>query len=395
MLLIQSLVNQGDLTVRVHIRSQMDSSGLRRIIEKHAVFDHPQLQRVINDYLDDAKNDELEITETMKEDVKMNFSDPKGVFEAVLANTDGRALDFFSSTMKHLLLVPTDSEGRLRYFQLIDKLVSSVVTDRKGLDGDFTSLLGSSVAQIVSKFGDQERLEDALDDASNSKVTIARLRREREALEEELSQKDQGLVGQLKTEVSEVKRALDTSRSATEALQGEVAEAERVAFDKITALELANRQLFDMLSEANVLGSLGEDGDMLDRRELIALMEKKVQRSKAIKRLEGFADVSSAEDSTSLTDAEPYATVGSPTNGTLVSEIIPLIMPLALIGFVPLAIAVVSLYAFERPSSSSTSKYSIRSRFCTRSHANHKFANYALISSISSSHVSNPNDSSR
>lgn len=287
MLLIQSLVNQGDLPVRVHIRSQMESSGLKRILDKHAVFDHPGLRRVISDYQEDAKSDELEIAESMKEDIKMNFSDPRGIFDAVLANTEGRALDFFSSSLKHLLLVPPDSDLRLRYFQLVDKLVSSVVTDRKGLDGDFSSMLGSSVASIVSKFGDQERLEIALEDAADAKATISRMKREREALEEEIAQKDQGLVGKLKAQVEATERALVTSRSATQTLMSEMVEIERINQEKVTALETQAEGLFNMLDETNLLETIRDQDGTLDRTELVDLMQKKIQRTKAIRKLEG------------------------------------------------------------------------------------------------------------
>lgn len=287
MLLAISLVRNGELNVRHVLRAQMETSGLRRILDKFAVLEHPHLARYTKMFYEEAQNDETEIADTMKEDVVMNFTDPRGTFDAILANTDGRALDFLTSTLKQLLLVPHEPEGRMRYFQLVDRVVTSIVTDRKGLDGDFTSLLGSSVASIAAQFADQDRLEDALEDASDARATIARLRRERETLEDELAQKDGGVVGQLKQRVGELERNLATSRQVGEALKGELTNTERAYKSRIAALELQVRELFSMLKEAKTLEAIRDDGGVLDRRELMDMMEKKIQRTKAIQRLEG------------------------------------------------------------------------------------------------------------
>jgi hypothetical protein len=128
MLLIKELLAKRDLKIRMHLRAAMELSGLKRILDKHLVLDHSNLRRLIHDHYEDAEADALELADQMKEEVRMNFSDPRGCFDAILENTDGRALDFFASTLKHLLLVPTEPEQRMRHFQLIERLVSAVVT---------------------------------------------------------------------------------------------------------------------------------------------------------------------------------------------------------------------------------------------------------------------------
>ncbi|KAL8279166.1 hypothetical protein RQP46_008422 [Phenoliferia psychrophenolica] len=287
MLLTISLVRNGDLNVRHVLRAQMESSGLRRILDKYAVLAHPHLARYTELFYEEAQNDETEIADGMKEDVVMNFTDPRGTFDAILANTEGRALDFLTSTVKQLLLIPHEAEGRMRYFQLVDRVVTSIVTDRKGLDGDFSSLLGSSVASIAAQFADQDRLEDALEDAADARATIARLRRERETLQEEIAEKDGDMTGQLKHRVTELERNLTTSRAVGEALKSELANTERAYKNRIAALELQVRELFNMLKEAKTLEAIRDDSGVLDRRELMDMMEKKIQRTKAIQRLEG------------------------------------------------------------------------------------------------------------
>lgn len=295
MLLVSALVNQPDLALRVALRAQMESSGLKRILDKYAVLEHPQLRRYTKLFYEDAVNDESELADNMKEDVVMNFSDPRGTFDAILANTDGRARDFLASGLKQLLLIPHDQETRTRYFQLIEKLISAVVTDRKGLDGDFSALLGSSVSSIISRFGDEDRLDIAEEELAEAKSTIARLRRQREALEEEISQKDQGVVGELKARIGELESHLETSRAAGESLKSELSSTHKSYQDKMAALELQVRELFNMLKEAKTLESVRDDGGVLDRRELMNLMEKKIQRTKAIQRLEGLNPASASD----------------------------------------------------------------------------------------------------
>jgi len=48
----------------------------------------------------------------------------------------------------------------MRYFQLIDTLVTQVVLDRRGLDNDFSTTYGVSVGSIISKFSDEDALAD-------------------------------------------------------------------------------------------------------------------------------------------------------------------------------------------------------------------------------------------
>lgn len=279
MLLIRELLRDRDLKIRVNLRAAMDISGLRRILDKHAVLDHDNLRKLIAAYYDDAQADDAEMAETMKEDIRMNFNDPRGCFEAVLANTDGRALDFLGSILKNLILIPVDPEARMRHFQLVDRVVSSIVVDRKGLDGDFSQLLGSSVAQVIASFGAQERLDDVTEDLEHAKSTISRLKRERDELQEELAQGDAGRVGKLKVQVEGLERALLTSRAATDSTKAELVSKERDYLEQIAALRLDNQELYSRLKKHGLLGGMSDN--------LRERMEKQMQRAKTIQILEG------------------------------------------------------------------------------------------------------------
>jgi hypothetical protein len=291
MLLIAEIisVSPDELTVRVHLRAQMEVSGLRRILDKLTELSdlNSTLQRMVADFVLYGKQDDADVAEKMKEDVRMNFTDPKGVYDAIVINTEGRALDFFTSAMKHLLLVPQEGDLRLRYFQLIDKLVSAVVTDRKGLDGDFTSLLGSSVTSIAARYGDQDRLRAALEEADDARLALVKSNRLREELEEELALKDEGLVGRLKADVEKLKLALISSRDASQAICGEFVAREREYQEKVVLLDSQIRDLSSVLLEqgGDAVGS-GSEG-VLRRQQLVDTYRTREMREKAEKRLEG------------------------------------------------------------------------------------------------------------
>lgn len=310
--------------MRVAIRAEMEVSGLRILLDKHSVFDHASLRRYIEKYYSDAQLDESELAEHfLKEDVVMNLNGPRRIFDAILANTDGRAADFLSSTLKKLLLVPPEPEMRVRYFQLIDKIVSSIVTDRQGLDGDFSSLLGSSVASIVAKFSEQDRLEETLEDLSHAKLTIARLRRERQELTDEIALKQDGLVGTLKARVEELEKALETSRGATEAVKLELSNRDVVHAQKITELELQAREMYLMLQDANLLDSFRDDEGFVDRREVLALIKKKMDRTKTIQKLEGSPHLRTQDvDPFDGTQPGSQVTHRHPTEGEPVSRFV-------------------------------------------------------------------------
>lgn len=279
MLLIQELLRNRDLKIRMHLRAAMELSGLKRILDKHLVLDHPLLRRLISDHYEGAELDSIELADQMKEEVRMNFSDPRGCFDAILANTDGRARDFLTSTLKHLLLLPTEPEARMRHFQLVDRLISGVVTDRKGLDGDFSHLLGSSVAQIIASFTDEERLAEVQDELDLAQARIAQLKQRCEQLQEEVAGRDAGNVGKMQEEIRRLEQALETSRAATDMTKRELAGKEHNFLVQIAALRADNKMLYERLKQAGLLDGVSED---LQER-----MEKQLQRSKTVQILEG------------------------------------------------------------------------------------------------------------
>lgn len=74
---------------------------------------------------------------------------------------------------------------RIRYFQLMDAIVTQIVLDRRGLTDDFESKFGVSVNQLVNKLVDQDRVNAVQDELKSLRHQVETLTKEKFALEHE------------------------------------------------------------------------------------------------------------------------------------------------------------------------------------------------------------------
>jgi cytokinesis protein len=259
-----------ELEIRVHLRSQMEACGLKKVLDKMKQFGHTSIDRLISQIESEAEDDAREIAREFNQDVLKDLGAPQDVFNALLSSVEGtRAHDFFLSSMQHLLLIREDDDTRIRYFQLIDQLISAVVLDQKGangLDQDFSSLMGVSVNKVVNRFADQDRLDKALANAAEMKATAQQLALEKAAVEE----------------------VLKGSRAATKKLELELEEMKKMYEERIASLELRIQELFNMLRESRELENVAAgSGGTIDRAEMIANLERQHELKKTIQTLEG------------------------------------------------------------------------------------------------------------
>lgn len=83
-----------------------------------------------------------------------------------------------------------DAFNRIRYFQLMDAIVTHVVLDRRGISDGLDQKIGVSVNQLVSKLVDQDRLNVALEDVKQARQELENVTRQKNQLELEIGQKD-------------------------------------------------------------------------------------------------------------------------------------------------------------------------------------------------------------
>jgi cytokinesis protein len=112
MMLVNSIITViEDVEVRMHLRSQMNASGLDSIMEKMLDFNNEQLKRHINIYKQMNENDVDEIMEIYNESIVTNMNDPRACFERILERVEGtRSYNFFLSALQHMLMIQAQGD---------------------------------------------------------------------------------------------------------------------------------------------------------------------------------------------------------------------------------------------------------------------------------------------
>lgn len=265
----------------------MESSGLQQIIRICRTFGVAGIETQMNLLQQTLDDDEKRLKERMDQEILRDLANPEDVYTALQLRTqDSKAKDYFLSMMQHLLLIREEGPALVHYFQLIDSMVTDLVMDKKL--GGAEQRLGHSVERIIAQFNEADRYQNVEDELAKAHATALRLRLEKEALEEEISQGGEGLVGTLKAKVSQLEGKLQVSRENTTRLQQQMAAQKSGYEEQIAQLEAQIMELFRMLKEVGKgVDKIMETSGGMDRKTLIDTLEKHLQRDKTISILEG------------------------------------------------------------------------------------------------------------
>lgn len=281
------MMNIDDLELRVHHRSQMDAAGLPSIIAQCRSFGVPVIEKHLKILQQIIDEDEQKIKERVDQEILRDLANPEDVYNALRARTaDTKAKDYFLSIMQHLLLIREEGPALAHYYQLIDSLVTDLVLDKKLAGAE--QRLGHSVARIIAQFNEADRQQHLEDELAKANAAALRYRLEKEALDDEVAQGENGLVGSLKAKVARLEEKLALSRENTKKLQGQL-ETQRLGYEEqIGQLEAQIMELFRMLKEVGRgVNKIFENSGGMDRKTLIDTLEKHFQRDKTISILEG------------------------------------------------------------------------------------------------------------
>ncbi|KAF9921658.1 hypothetical protein FBU30_008285 [Linnemannia zychae] len=262
-----------EIELRVHLRSQLTTSGLTRIISKMRDLRHDLIDRQLNIYEDEAENDYEDMIEFYNHQVLHDMSDPYDVFHALLRSVESsRAYDFFLSLLQHMLLIREEGEMR------------------RGITDNFDQKLGISVNQLVGKLVDQDRLNQAIEDSKQARQELELVVRQKNELELEVGQKDDGMVSQLKANIYSLEDLLRLSRHTIQTLQTKLYDVETQMQHKLAVQDAQLKHLFKTLQDANELmanagvpasgkgnqnQTIGPDGcPMIDKAKLRQLIEQ-------------------------------------------------------------------------------------------------------------------------
>ncbi|CAO3595395.1 unnamed protein product [Absidia cylindrospora] len=246
MMLVNSLITViEDSEVRVHLRNQLNACGLQRIMDKMLEYNNEHLRRHISIYKQMSDNDYEDMQETYNDESINNMDDPRDVFESILHRVEGtRGYDFLLSALQHLLLIQDQGPVQVRYYQLLDNLVTQIVLDRKGLSSnDFSGGVGWSVASLVEKFAEQDQLQSAIEEAKDAKKMYEKAIKEKQELEVEVGSQGDGLIGQLKDKTNSLEDLLRMSRHTITTLQRKLKDVQQEYQTNLAAMD---QQLKDM-----------------------------------------------------------------------------------------------------------------------------------------------------
>ncbi len=227
------------------------------------------------------------LRERLDQEILKDLTNPQDVFNAIFSKTKGtRAQNYFLSMMQHLLLIREEGQPMVHYYQLLDSIVTDVVLDKKLAGAE--QRMGHSVERIIAQFNEADRYQIAEDEVAQARALAVRLKLEKEALEEEISQGQEGLTGKLKAQISNLEEKLSVSRETTSRLHGQM-EKQKVSYeDRINQLEAQIMELFRMLKEVGKgVETILDNGATMDRKALVETLERTFQRRKTISILEG------------------------------------------------------------------------------------------------------------
>ena len=287
--LAQSLVlYSDDIRVRCSLRSQLESAGLLKCLEKLRGWHHDQLDRLIRQYEDEAEADRMELSGKQFQAELITAKTLREILPALQDKTKGtKSNDYLMSVLRHLLLIDETGAERDRYFQLIDKLITSIVmSETPDLQQDFSKAFGTPVSRLMSRFVDQDALENARKDNKRLLAEVTRLQRETTDMMDEINSND--IVASLKSQIADLEERLRRSRMATDAVTDQKDNMKRDYESRIADLELIIQELFNMLRESNQLDHVqGIDDGPINRSQLIHDLREQWARKKTIQRLEG------------------------------------------------------------------------------------------------------------
>jgi hypothetical protein len=114
MLLVIAIIQvMDDLELRIHVRNQLNVCGLQRIIEKIKTFNNDHINRQLQAFKSMLESDSDDMMEIYNDSVLSDLTDPRDVFECILASVEGtRGYEFFLSALQHLLFVRDEGEVR-------------------------------------------------------------------------------------------------------------------------------------------------------------------------------------------------------------------------------------------------------------------------------------------
>jgi cytokinesis protein len=300
-----------DLQLRMHVRAQFTACGIKRIFNKMEGFQYDVIDKQIEHYLDNEavdyedflQKENSSMVDSVEGETK-DLNDPMQIADAIMSKISGtRAQDYFTSAMQHLLLMrDTESEERLRTFQLVEQMLSYVAMDRRLPDMDLKQSLNFTVQSLLDKLYTDSEARQVRDEAVEARQIADSAIAERDEMKAQLELGADGLVSKLQKQLGEQERIIELRGRQVEQMKAELAEMQRIRAQELQRNELETRELYLMLRDAQDVAASaakksGKDGlgttdptqmqGIMDRERLMNRLEIQLQRARTQATLEG------------------------------------------------------------------------------------------------------------
>lgn len=251
--LINTIVaGSADFRERNHIRAQLKSGGLQKILEKFKSLDNELINDKIREYEDyDAEDYDALITEEkIGPDVDMN--DPVSLIKLIwtkLRNTDSE--HYFLSAMQHLFLnqvnasASAESVQTTQSYRLIDGLISNITM---GPTSDDDVTLNVAIHKLYDGLQTDDVARRAILESREANKRAEEAIAERDELARQISLGSDGMFEKLRNELKEQEIVLSKQRRLNDALSSELEDLKKKHLLEKHEQELEMREMLILLN---------------------------------------------------------------------------------------------------------------------------------------------------
>ncbi|WPH01200.1 Hypothetical protein R9X50_00403600 [Acrodontium crateriforme] len=311
MVLINSVVDGADrdLQLRIHLRAELVTCGVRRVMHKMEAFEYEIIDKQIEryrtneaiDYEDMLEREGGSISESAEGETR-DLNDPTQIVQVIQQKLAGsQEGDYFMSALQHLLLMKDNQgEERLRMFQLVNSMLSYVAMDRRLPDMDLKQSLNFTVQNLMDKLYTDSEARQAREEAHEARLVADAAVAERDEMRYQVELGAEGLVAKLQKQLAEQAAVIDLQGRQNEAFKAELSELQRVRAQDLQRNELETRELYLMLRDAQDIAASSANKakasgatdptqlqGIMDRERLMDRLEMQLERSKTQAKLEG------------------------------------------------------------------------------------------------------------
>ncbi|ODN79464.1 hypothetical protein L202_03439 [Cryptococcus amylolentus CBS 6039] len=261
-LLLVSLPSSNDAKTRESIRWQLELSGAPLVVARLRQLRDPEINMQLDIYEENARNDMANLVDSKKESDLKKLRSPEQIIGMLLEKTKGKTEGLYLlDILRHFVLIDAEGDERPRYFQLLSELTSTIVMGASpDLHGEFESAFHRSINYVLGKLAENKAYDEAMAEVKELRATNERLTYEREDLQDEISAGNDGLVGRLKAQITELEKKLYNSRVAMEAALDEK-EGMRKDYEKrLHELRLWLQRLYNIIRDAGLELPRGMEG---------------------------------------------------------------------------------------------------------------------------------------